>query len=124
MAYLDGVAMPIHSFQHYLDSYRFMSPLCYSLQVYMCPYDHYGCGWLSLFQFYSLEKYQPGSIPAAAGLIHLGNEGRDGDNTPCLIIWSAAVSAGLDTVHSNWMALYFRRLTVNQIYTGGGGAYV
>ena len=119
MDYFTGVDMAIQSFHQYLHFYHYIFPSCYLLQVYMCSNHPYGSVWLSLFQFNEYLKLQPGAITAASGLFQLRNLRQDGDSTLFRIGWFAAVCAGLDTVHPNWMDIYFHCLTVHQFGAGG-----
>ena len=81
----------------------------------MCSYHHYGSVWLSLPQAYSSLQFQHVSIPAAAGRVHLLNVWWDGYNVFCPIGWSSGFSAGLNTIHPDWITLYFLWFTVQQI---------
>ena len=49
--------------------------------------------------------------------------GSDND-TFCHIFWSDVVAEGLDTAYPYCVALYFHRLYVKQIGTGGVGVYM
>ena len=70
--------------------------------------------YLKLIHFYNynLEKS------------HLRNARRYGDGALFSIGWYTSIAAGLDTVHPNWMALYFHCITEKNISYGGGGTYV
>ena len=116
--------MYIQPFHQYLHSYNYMFPSCYLWQVCLCSYHLYGSVWLSLYQVYSYFQVQPGAIPAATSLVQLGNVRWDGDDMILHIGWSAAVAAGLDTVHPNWMDLSYQHLTSQQIGAEVGGLYM
>ena len=65
--------------------------------------------WQSLFQVYSFLQVQPVATPAADGLYHLIYSRRYFNDVIFPIGLSVAVSAGLDTVHTDWMALFLSR---------------
>ena len=116
--------MPIHSLHQYLHIYKsYLSLVLFmtSLSVFIPPLWQHVLIFISILLIFKSTTW---INPRLLRPFPPRNMQQDVYNTIFYIGWSAAVTAGLDTLHPNCIEIYLHLLNVQQLGAGVGGVYV